>query len=109
MVINDIGDGGAKGNKYERDVVLLEQGLKDLEVAPNSGLRQRYLFYLANTYLDSGKNDKAASNYKLRIEAGGWHEEVFYAYLKLGTAYKNMGRDGDAITAWLEGPNPYPK
>ena len=109
IIINDIGDGGAKGNKYERDVMLLEQGLKDLEVAPNPGLRQRYLFYLANTYLDSGKNDKAASNYKLRIEAGGWHEEVFYAYLKLGTAYKNMGRDGDAITAWLEGYNHYPK
>ena len=109
MVINDIGDGGAKANKYERDVALLEQGLKDLEMVPNAGLRQRYLFYLANTYLDSGKNDKAAANYKLRIEAGGWHEEVFYAHLKLGSAYKNMGRDSDAICTWLEGYNHYPK
>jgi tetratricopeptide (TPR) repeat protein len=109
MIINDIGDGGAKSNKYERDVMLLEQGLKDLENSPNPGLRQRYLFYLANTYLDSGVNEKAANNYKLRIEAGGWHEEVFYAYLKLGQAYKNMGRDAEAIYTWMNGYNFYNK
>lgn len=112
MIINDIGDGGSKNNKLERDIILLKEGLKDIEKKTDSfniGLRQRYLFYLANTYLDSGINDSAISTYKLRIDAGGWNEEVFYAYLKLGNAYKNIEQNEKAICAWLDGYNLYPK
>ena len=43
IFINDVGDGGSKGDKFERDVRLLKQGLVDV---PNN---ERYTFYLANT------------------------------------------------------------
>ena len=39
--IDDIGDGGSKGDKFERDIRLLKQGLEE---EPNNG---RYYFYLA--------------------------------------------------------------
>jgi len=46
--IEDIGDGGAKGDKFERDIRLLTAGL--VEEPTN----ERYMFYLANTMRDAG-------------------------------------------------------
>ena len=46
VFIQDIGDGGAKSDKFTRDVRLLKNGLKD---EPNN---ERYLFYLANSLKD---------------------------------------------------------
>ncbi len=84
--IADIGDGGCKADKFERDVRLLEQGLKD---EPNN---PRYLFYLAQSYKDSGQKDKAIEYYKKRIDAGAWYEEVWYSMYTIMKLYadKNM-------------------
>lgn len=46
IFIKDIGDGGAKSDKFERDVRLLKQGL--VEDPTNA----RYMFYLANSLKD---------------------------------------------------------
>ena len=58
LFINDIGDGGCKVNKYDRDIKLLTDGIKD---EPNN---ERYYFYLANSYHDSGNYTKAIEIYK---------------------------------------------
>lgn len=73
VYIQDIGDGGCKSDKFERDVRLLEQGLID---SPNN---PRYLFYLAQSYKDNKQIDKSIEYYKKRIEAGGWYEEIWYS------------------------------
>ena len=46
VFIQDIGDGGAKADKFNRDVRLLKDGLAK---EPNN---ERYLFYLANSLKD---------------------------------------------------------
>jgi len=74
LFINDIGDGGAKSDKFERDIRLLLDGIKE---DPKNG---RYHFYLANSYYDSGKYQDALENYKKRIELDGWKEEIWYSY-----------------------------
>jgi glycosyltransferase involved in cell wall biosynthesis len=81
LYISDIGDGGCKDDKFERDVRLLEQGLVD---SPNN---PRYLFYLAQSYKDNKQLDKAIDNYKKRINAGGWHEEIWYSMYMLMKLY----------------------
>jgi len=48
LFIRDIGDGGSKSDKFERDIKLLSDGIKD---EPNN---VRYHFYLANSYYDHG-------------------------------------------------------
>jgi len=53
LFINDVGDGGAKADKYERDIRLL---LRGLEEKPNN---DRYTFYLANSYRENGEKQKA--------------------------------------------------
>jgi tetratricopeptide (TPR) repeat protein len=102
MFINDIGDGGAKGDKFERDIALLTKGI---ESDPNN---VRYHFYLANTYFDSEKNEEAIDFYKKRIQMGGWQQEVWYSYYKIGHVYKRMGKMSEAIFTWLEGYNYFP-
>jgi glycosyltransferase involved in cell wall biosynthesis len=81
VFIQDIGDGGCKSDKFERDVRLLEQGLLD---SPNN---PRYLFYLAQSYKDSKQIDKSIEYYKKRIEAGGWYEEIWYSMYTLMKLY----------------------
>lgn len=84
MFIHDIGDGGSKDDKFTRDIRLLTKGL---ETDPNN---ERYLFYLGNSYLDSGQYQGAIDTYKKRIQVGGWKEEVWYCYYSIGRAYKSL-------------------
>jgi tetratricopeptide (TPR) repeat protein len=103
IFIRDIGDGGSKGNKFERDIILLLDGIKE---EPNNG---RYYFYLANSYYDLGRFNKAVTIYKKRIEIGGWREEVWYSYYRIGLCLKNSNKFSDALFYWLEGYNYYPE
>ena len=95
LFIVDIGDGGAKSDKFERDIRLLTQGLID---EPNN---ERYYFYLANSYNDNGEYEKAIETYQKRIDCKGWNQEVYYSYFKMGQCYKNMGKMNDAVSCWL--------
>ena len=82
--INDIGDGGSKGDKFERDKRLLEQGLID---DPTNG---RYMFYLAQTLKDSNHLKEAIAMYKKRIIIGGWQEEVWHSHYSIGQCYRRL-------------------
>ena len=99
LSIRDIGDGGAKSDKFERDIRLLKGGL---ETEPKNG---RYMFYLANSYRDNGKKEEAIEWYKKRIEVGGWAEEIWNSAYHIGTCYKDLKKDADAIYWWLEAYN----
>ena len=102
LFINDIGDGGAKGDKTERDIRLLKKGLEEL---PNN---DRYTFYLANSYRDAGQNENAIKSYQHRIQIGGWIEEIWFSYYSIGNCYMHMGKEEHAINAWMEAYNYYP-
>ena len=102
LFILDIGDGGSKGDKFERDIRLLTKGIED------DPKNDRYHFYLANSYHDSGKYEKAIEYYKKRIELGGWEQEIWYSYYRIGFCHKYLGRTPEAIYAWLDGYNKLP-
>jgi glycosyltransferase involved in cell wall biosynthesis len=81
IYISDLGDGGCKADKFERDIRLLTEGLKE---SPNN---PRYLFYLAQSYKDNKQLDLAIEYYQKRVEAGGWYEEVWYSMYQLMKLY----------------------
>lgn len=95
LYIIDIGDGGSKTDKFERDIRLLTQGIKD---EPNNS---RYYFYLANSYFDLNRNNEAIKYYEKRIEKGGWDEEVWYSHYRIGLCYEREGDMIKAINSWL--------
>lgn len=94
--INDIGDGGAKADKFERDIRLLTG---DLVREPKN---PRTHFYLANTYKDSGKFEDAIKHYKERIEIGGWHEETWQSAVNIGHCYNALDQKEHAVWWWLK-------
>jgi len=103
VFIEDIGDGGCKADKFDRDVQLLKRGLED---EPGN---DRYTFYLANSYRDSGNQEAAIETYKKRVELGGWHEEVWYSYYSIGKCYKALGNMTEAIHWWMEAYDFFPE
>lgn len=102
LFIDDIGDGGSKSDKFLRDIRLLTTALEE---TPNN---DRYTFYLANSYKDSGQLELAIETYKKRIEIGGWIEEIWYSNVTIGRIYKRMGDMERAIFYWLEAYTLYP-
>ena len=102
LFIVDVGDGGSKGDKFERDVKLLTNALKK---EPNN---DRYTFYLANSLRDGGRTQEAIELYKKRIKIGGWIEEIWHSWYSMGDCYKNIGNPDMAIHAWLEAYQVFP-
>jgi tetratricopeptide (TPR) repeat protein len=96
LFITDYGDGGCKNDKFERDIKLLSDGIID---EPNNS--ERYHFYLANSYHDTCNFEKAIETYEKRIKIGGWNQEIWYSYYRIGLCYKKMGKISDAIIAWM--------
>lgn len=103
LFIRDVGDGGSKGEKFKRDIDLLTRALE------NDPKNERYLFYLANSYRDSGEIENAIETYKKRIEIGGWMEEVWYCYYSIGKCYAIMGDHHNSLLFWMNGYHYYPE
>jgi tetratricopeptide (TPR) repeat protein len=104
LFILDVGDGGSKSDKFERDIRLLSEALEE---DPKT-LADRYLFYLGNSYHDCGRFVEAIETYKKRIKHGGWEQETWYSYYRVGQCYKNMGKMAEAIYYWMEAYDYFP-
>lgn len=103
LFYRDYYDGGSKKDKYERDIKLLIDGI---EKEPNN---PRYYFYLANSYYDVGDFEKAIEKYEKRIIIGGWNQEIWYSYYKIGLCYKNLNKMDNAICSWMNGYQFFPE
>lgn len=96
LAINDQDDGGSKSDKFERDIRLLTQGLKE---EPDN---TRYMFYLAQSYKSIKNYEDSIKWYKARIEKGGWNEEVWYSKFMIGQCYEDMGEWDHALFYYLD-------
>ena len=98
-IITDIGDGGCKDDKYERDARLLEE---DLKTDPNN---VRTHFYLGQTYMSINRQEDAIKMFTRRIQLGGWEEEMYIAYIYKGDCLRNIGKPLEAVQEWLRAWN----
>jgi glycosyltransferase involved in cell wall biosynthesis len=97
VYIDDVGDGGSKADKFNRDVRLLSEAIAE------NPLKERYWFYLANSYDAVGDHVKSIAAYEQRIRLGGWDDEVYVAHLYMGDVYLKMDKPDDAVMAWMKG------
>lgn len=93
--IDDIGDGGAKADKFHRDARLLEE---ELLLNPK---HDRTLFYLGQTYQCLGQLDKSNEMLARRVEVGGWDEEVYMASVYMGDNCMTLKQEGLAISHYM--------
>jgi GR25 family glycosyltransferase involved in LPS biosynthesis len=86
--------------KYLKDAEVLVKALNTAEYP----LKVRYSFYAGQSYFDYGDYENAIIYYKMRIELGGWIEEIYYSYLRIGNALVKLNRDEKEISkAYLDG------
>lgn len=67
--------------KYKKDAETLTLALK------NEPLNTRHMFYLAQSYRDAEEHEKAIHWYKIRVDFGGWYEEVYFSLYQIGFIY----------------------
>ena len=92
----DYADGANRPDKFKRDIKLLKEAMeadKKAKRPPNI----RYMYYLAQSYRDAGKIDKAAKWYKRRVDAGGWDEEVWHAQVCYAGCLGQLGQEAEFI------------
>jgi tetratricopeptide (TPR) repeat protein len=120
-------------NKYAEDAEILEaeilrmttfhghgptspdpQGLESVgDIDSRHGqypLLCRYVFYLAQSYRDSGQPRKAAENYLKRARMGGgfnW-EEIYCALLEAGRMFERLNEQEEADRTYLRAHHQWP-
>lgn len=93
-IYNHVNTDGARSKdpkKYEKDVALLEQELKE---KPND---TRTLFYLAQSYKDAEHPKEAVSAYRARVDAGGWDQEVFWSLLQIALLNESLNESDASV------------
>ena len=84
MISRRLGGRNLTGDKLKRDIEVLTQGLID---EPDN---DRYVFYLAQSYKDSGDNLNGIKYYKKRFQMGRWLEEAWFSAFQVGVLYKRL-------------------
>jgi len=86
--------------KYSKDAAILE---KACECETDTGLRNRYVFYCAQSYKDAGNIEKAIEWYEKVLELNTWDQEKYISYLRLGECFKQIGDEATMVYYWTKG------
>ena len=88
------GKSGARSrdpNKYLKDALILEKGYEEA-IKKNDELYNRYGFYCANSYYDSGKWEDAIKWYKITLGNKNWDQEKYISCLRLYNCYNSLNQ-----------------
>ena len=81
----DYANGHNRGNKTDRDIALLKQGIID---EPGNS---RYKFYLANTYRDISDFRNCVDMYNQALKQLNWNEEIYQSLYGKGLCMEKSG------------------
>jgi len=89
--------GVTQEEKFLRDAKVLEE---ELAADPND---ERSQYYLAQSYRDAGKLERALEAYRKRVPMEGWDEEQFMAQLEAGRLCVELEKSEAEVLAALLG------
>ena len=92
---------GARSNnpqKYFQDAQVLEKAFYSSE---DEDLKDRYAFYTAQSYRDADMYEKAIEWYAIRVNLGGWYEEVYHSLLQISLLKIELNAPLDEIQRLL--------
>ena len=90
LTVTHHADGGTRGEKYARDLKLLD-GLDD----------PRSVYYRAISLRGLGRWDEAAAAFLARSQMGGWEDERWHAWLCHGDCLRTLGRLHEAQSVYV--------
>jgi len=77
------------GNKFLQDIELLKEAISHED--EGSWIKSRYMFYLAQSYRDSGNLEMALETYLKRADLGYWNEEQYVSLFNAGNIMRDLG------------------
>jgi hypothetical protein len=86
------GRGMDAAQKYANDARILQEALME---EPGN---ERYAFYLAQSYRDSGQLRKSLKAYQRRASMGGWDEEVWYSLYEVAKISERLALDQATVS-----------
>lgn len=107
--IDDKDDGGAKADKFERDIKLLKDGLDNPEDDEEKELWPRYHFYLAQSYRSIKDYENSNKWYKQRTKDGDFYEEVYFSFYQVAENYCDQNNWSKALKWYLKAYNNNPR
>lgn len=76
---------GRDGNRTKKFKTVQEKYLNDYFILKNqSHDNPRNQFYAAQSAFDAGMYDISEKEYLKRVDMGGWDQEIFYSWIKIG-------------------------
>ena len=72
--------------KYDKDAEILE---REISVEKDIRMKERYMFYCAQSYKDAKNSEKAIEWYKKVVQAGNSDQEKYYACLMIAKLTKD--------------------
>lgn len=101
LFIDDRSDGGNRADKFNRDIQLL---LEDLRENPRNS---RSMFYLAESHRNRGNKEKgdyekAIEYYRMHIATGSWEEEMWWSHYAIGLCYDQLNDEAMMLKSHLE-------
>jgi glycosyltransferase involved in cell wall biosynthesis len=95
------GSRNADPKKFQKDAEILKKALK---TEKNGYLRNRYTFYLAQSYRDAEDPENALKCYLKRASMGGWDQEVYVSYVEAIRCFGRIEKSGslDAPRLWYD-------
>lgn len=85
IYMKDHHDGSNRVNKGERDLKLLEEGLR------SDPANARYVFYIAQSYGGMARLHEARRWYRRRARMGGWDQEVYHSLFQIASISHKFG------------------
>ena len=95
-----LGDRSKDPDKYKKDALLLEKSILE-----EPQFKDRYTFYIAQSWFDYGDYEKGIEWYQKRAALGGWFEEVYYSLYRVAEGMVLLKRPWDQteqayLAAW---------
>ena len=81
-------------NKYLKDASILERAY---ETETDNGLKCRYAFYCAQSYMDANLIEKYIDWYKKVLDGNNWHQEKYYACLMISKGFFILKNPEEAV------------
>ncbi len=96
IISRRLGSRNRDESKYEKDAEVLQTALA---AEPDNA---RYAFYLAQSWFDAQRPDRALKAYRYRAQLGGFEEEVFYSRYRAALCLQALGRPVEDVLQAFE-------
>lgn len=90
--------------KYKKDAETLSVALQ------KEPFNTRHMFYLAQSYRDAEEHEKAIHWYQVRVDFGGWYEEVYFSLYQIGFIFlEKLNKEKDGVYFCMKAFKFHPK